>query len=53
LAQSYYYQHRYKQVSDLYRSSSLKDFQASPEVMAQITVSLWDCGDSNQAKTVS
>ncbi|HEY7303771.1 MAG TPA: GWxTD domain-containing protein [Bryobacteraceae bacterium] len=52
LAQAYYRQHRYKAVSDLYRSSSLKDFQVSPEVMAQIAVSLWDSGDFTQAKTV-
>jgi TolA-binding protein len=52
LVRTYYHQHRYQAVSDLYRRSSLKDFEVSPEVMAQIAVSLWDCGDSGQAKTV-
>ncbi|MGI9072120.1 MAG: hypothetical protein ACR2JB_12610 [Bryobacteraceae bacterium] len=50
--QAYCHQHRYNAVNDLYRRSSLKDFEISPEVMAQIAVSLWDCGDSSQAKTV-
>jgi GWxTD domain-containing protein len=52
LVQAYFHQHRYNAVSDLYRKSSLKDFEVSPEVMAQIAVSLWDSGDSGQAKTV-
>jgi TolA-binding protein len=52
LVQAYYHQHRYQAVSDLYRRNSLKDFEVSPDVMAQIAVSLWDSGDSGQAKTV-
>jgi tetratricopeptide (TPR) repeat protein len=52
LVQAYYRQHRYQAVSDLYRRNTLKDFEISPEVMAQIAVSLWDSGDSGQAKTI-
>jgi hypothetical protein len=35
LVRAYYHQHRYNAVSDLYRKSSLKDFEVSAEVMAQ------------------
>ncbi len=52
LVQAYYRQHHYKDVSDLYGRSSMKDFDPSPEVLAEIAVSLWDSGDPAQARTV-
>ena len=52
LVQTYYRQRHYKDVIDLYGRSSIKDFDPSPEVLAEIAVSLWDSGDPAQARTV-
>jgi tetratricopeptide (TPR) repeat protein len=52
LVQAYYRQRRYAAVKDLYGRSTMKDFAVSPEVLAQIALSLWDSGDQNQARTV-
>ena len=52
LVQAYYHQHKYKAVGDLYRRGSLQDFKVSPEVLAEIAVSLWDSGDPSEARTV-
>jgi GWxTD domain-containing protein len=52
LVQTYYRQHRYREISELYGHSVFKDFAISPESMAEIVLSLWDSGDPAQARSV-
>jgi tetratricopeptide (TPR) repeat protein len=52
LVRAYYRQRKYKAIGDLYRSGSLKDFDASPEVLAEIAISLWDAGNPDEGRTV-
>jgi GWxTD domain-containing protein len=52
LVQTYYRQHQYRAISELYGHSVFKDFAISPESMAEIALSLWDSGDPAQARSV-
>ncbi len=50
LIQLYFRKRAYQSITTLFHSSQVNEFNSSPEVLAQISFSLWQTGDRNQAQ---